>query len=213
MIEYSRSRLRVQKSNKSSRDMAKRKKQKSNKETVPKPASIARKRAGKISRVKEKQPSTSFLTATSENSKKQNITPASRIVDFPNQYFASTVDGKLQCQVCWVYIQFDRKSTVAYHINSKKHQQRLAQKAESNEQDFGADLQQFQSERRVMANELAEGGSAFVGDTLEVAHQLWRVKVVSAFLEAGIALEKLNNDSIREVSRNRPPCSRIFILN
>lgn len=94
--------------------------------------------------------------------------------------------GHLFCSACREQLSLKR-SIIKNHIQSSKHQkskQRLESK-EARERDIADSLRKYNETIHLR------------GETLPEDQQIYRVKVVTAFLKAGVALNKL--DSFRDI--------------
>jgi len=115
---------------------------------------------------------------TSTNDPK-GIDPGRRIKEYPNEQF-SVSNKKLFCKACREELSL-KKSSVENHIKSSKHvkgKQRLSKK-EAREKDLAESLRSYNEEVHLR------------GETLPQDQQVYRVKVLKAFLRAGIPLNKI----------------------
>ena len=114
-----------------------------------------------------------------------NIKPMQRVNEYPNE--ALTVsNNKLFCSGCREELCI-KKSSVKNHIISAKHKkgkERLKQKI-AREKDLAISLKQYNSVEHLK------------GETLPESVQVYRVKVMRTFLQAGVPLGKL--DVFREL--------------
>jgi len=108
----------------------------------------------------------------------KGIKPQQRVKEYPSEPFIVSA-GKLFCQGCREELPL-KKSSISYHIKSSKHsngKKRLEQR-KGKDQDIAQSLQKY--------NEEVHGR----GETLPEPQQVFRVKVVKTFLQAGIPLSK-----------------------
>ena len=115
----------------------------------------------------------------------KTIEPSKRVQDFPNEQLKVS-GGKLFCSACREELGLKR-STIQNHIRSLKHENsKKALKVKlKREQDIADALAKHNSEVHLR------------GETLPMQQQVYRVKVVTALLRAGIPLLKL--DSFRDI--------------
>lgn len=146
----------------------------------PVAADIARKRITKTNPPVGKRP-----CRGSTSSDPKGIPPSKRVQDFPNEKLKVS-GGKLFCTACREELGLKR-STVQNHVRSQKHEssKKKLEMKEIREQDIANALAKHNSEVHLR------------GETLPVAQQVYRVKVVTALLRAGIPLSKL--DSFRDI--------------
>ena len=115
----------------------------------------------------------------------RSVTPLQRVREFPNE--ALTVSaGKLFCTACRDELSL-KISIVKGHVKTVKHLRGIKAIADRRvrERDISQSLKQYDQEVRP------------VGETLPESQRVFRVKVVSAFLRAGVPLSKLHH--FREV--------------
>ena len=115
----------------------------------------------------------------------RSVTPSQRVREFPNE--ALTVSaGKLFCTACRDELSL-KISIIKGHVKTAKHLCGIKAIAdrEVRERDISQSLKQYDQEVRP------------VGETLPESQRVFRVKVVSAFLRAGVPLSKLHH--FREV--------------
>ena len=88
--------------------------------------------------------------------------------------------GKLFCSACREELSL-KLSIIKNHVHSRKHAQRKKQlnSAKSREQEIAVALKAYEKEAHPS------------GETLPEDHKLYRVKVVSTFLKAGVPLAKI----------------------
>ena len=96
--------------------------------------------------------------------------------------------GTLLCEACREELGL-KKSTIQNHVRSKKHadSKKKWETKEAREQDIAMALMKYNEKEHLS------------GETLPEEQQVYRIKVVMAFLRAGIPLSKL--DSFRVFSR------------
>ena len=113
------------------------------------------------------------------------ICPNVRVQEFPNDKLCVSA-GKLFCSACREELSLKR-SVIVNHINSTKHKtsMRKLDMNEAREKDIAESLEVHNDENHLN------------GETLPIKQQVYRVKVVTAFLRAGIPLSKL--DSFRDI--------------
>ena len=115
----------------------------------------------------------------------KRVTPAQRLREFPNQKLVVSA-GKLFCTACKEEVAL-KKSIIELHIKSDKHtrgKEKLACK-EKREHDIVKALGAYDKEVHP------------VGETLPADQRIFRIKVVSTFLKAGVPLNKI--DIFRDV--------------
>ena len=139
----------------------------------PTPASIGRKRA-----VRTNYPPTGKKRcqgATASDPKK--ITPAQRACEFKDESLIVS-QNKLFCNACHESIGL---KIIRNHIQSAKHckSKEKVKSKELRNKNIVQCLQKYSDEVHI------------TGETLPEAQQIFRVKVVTAFLKAGIPLNKL----------------------
>ena len=146
---------------------------------APQPAEIGRKRS--IHRnypPKGKRPSKGR-----GNFDPKTVTPAQRVSEFRNECLCVSA-GKLFCQACREELS-TKRSVLKYHISSKKHQDRKKKREqkEVREIDIAQALKPWKHDT----------DSHPKGESLPMQHRVYRVKVMTAFLRAGIPLQKLGH--------------------
>lgn len=107
------------------------------------------------------------------------VHPSKRVTEYPGEHLKVS-RGKLFCEACREILSVKR-STLANHITSSKH---LAGKkrlkgTESKQKDIAEALSKYNADNHLR------------GESNPEEHNVFRVKVVKAFLEAGICLSKL----------------------
>lgn len=115
----------------------------------------------------------------------KSITPSQRVSEYKQEPFTVS-GGHLFCSACREELSLKR-SIISNHIASAKHKrsiERLKNK-ESRERDIAESLKRF-NERTHQR-----------GETLPESQQVYRVKVVTAFLRAGVPMNKV--DAFREI--------------
>ena len=118
------------------------------------------------------------------SSEPKRVTPAQRLREFPDQKLVVSA-GKLFCTACKEDVAL--KSNIELHIKSDKHtrgKEKLACK-EKREHDIVKALGAYDEEVHP------------VGETLPADQRIFRIKVVSTFLKAGVPLNKI--DIFRDV--------------
>ena len=115
----------------------------------------------------------------------QSITPESRLREFLDEYLCVS-SGRLFCCACREVLSV-KKSVIIQHIRSAKHtrgKEGITQR-EKRERDIAAMLRQYDNEVHP------------VGEGLSDSVRVHRVKVVTAFMKAGIPLTKV--DCLRDL--------------
>ena len=115
----------------------------------------------------------------------KSVEPSKRVKDFPGECLNVSA-GKLFCSACREELSLKR-STVTNHVRSQKHEtsKKNLQKKEAREKDIADALKKHNEEVHLH------------GESLPESQQVYRVKVVRAFLRSGIPLTKL--DTFRDV--------------
>ena len=134
---------------------------------APTPSDLSRKR--KIARNLKKR-----VKSTNSQSNSKTVKPQKRVNEFPKEPF-TVESGKLFCLGCREELPL-KKSSIEYHIKSGKHgdgKKRL-EKKKANDQNIVQSLKKY--------NEEVHGR----GETLPEQQQVFRVKVVKTFLQAGV---------------------------
>ena len=142
----------------------------------PAPSDLSRKR--KISSNPPKGMKEGKGSASSEPS---NVSISDRVREFPGEHLCRNL-GKLFCNACREPISV-KKSVISQHIKSAKHERgkaRLARK-EEREQNIAELLGNYDKATHPVGEEV----------------RVYRVKVVTTFLKAGVPLSKL--DTLREL--------------
>ena len=139
---------------------------------APRPSDLARKRKLRCNPGKRK------TTKTSSNFDPKGVKPQDRVRKYPNDCL-SVSNGKLFCSACREELSL-KSSSLTNHLNSQKHK-------EGKEQ-----LKRKEARERDIANKLTgyNKDTHMVGESIAESSQVFRVKVVSAFLRAGIPLNK-----------------------
>ena len=147
----------------------------------PMPADISRKRQTKTNPPPIGKRQCRGNTASDPRS----VEPSKRVQEFPNELLKVS-GGKLFCTGCREELGLKR-STIQNHIRSQKHDnsKKKLEKKEIREQDIAKALEKHNTEVHLR------------GETLPMQQQVYRVKVVTALLRAGIPLSKL--DSFRDL--------------
>ena len=119
-------------------------------------------------------------TKAKTDSDLKSVSPAQRVREFPEQLFTVSND-KLFCSACREELGL-KASTIHLHIKSQKHQdgkERAAHK-EAREMDIATAFEAYNQEAHL------------AGGTIPTDQQVYRIKVVTTFLCAGIPLNKIN---------------------
>ena len=143
---------------------------------APTPSDLTRKRklqCNQAGKRKKTRPSSSI------KSEPKGVKPQNRVKKYPNDSL-SVSHGKLFCIACREELSL-KSSSLVNHLKSQKHKdgkERLKRK-EARERDIAKKLNNYNEETHMVSENIAE-------DT-----QVFRVKVVSAFLRAGVPLNKV----------------------
>ena len=115
----------------------------------------------------------------------KGVAPTRRVQDFPNEFFKVSA-GKLFCEACREELSL-KKSTILNRVRSQKHadSRKKREAKEAHEWDIAMALEKHNANEHLRS------------ETLPEQQQVYRVKVVTALLRAGIPLSKL--DSFRDV--------------
>lgn len=145
---------------------------------APRKSDLARKRKVKVNQQKQQTRNVRAKTSTAPN-----VSAASRIQEFPHEHLKDSAiyKGSIFCEACREEISVKR-STILNHIKAQKHQagkERLSQKKQR-EQDLAEMLQAYDDKNHP------------VGETLNMNTRVFRVKVLTAFLKGGIAINKID---------------------
>ena len=118
-------------------------------------------------------------SSSSTSSEPKRVTPQQRLKEFQGEHFVVSM-SKLFCKACREEVNLKR-STITNHIRSVKHVdgKNKEAKKEAREQDIATALRAHNAKEHL------------VGEHLPEAQQVFRVKVVSAFLRAAVPLSKL----------------------
>ena len=119
-------------------------------------------------------------SSSSTSSEPKRVTPEQRIKEFPGEHLVVS-RYKLFCKACREELNLKR-STIQNHVRSAKHvdgKEKMA-KREAREQDIAVALKAHNASEHL------------VGEHLPEAQQVFRVKVVSAFLRAAVPISKLH---------------------
>ena len=110
----------------------------------------------------------------------KGVSTAQRAKEFSSELIVSA--GKLFCSVCREELSL-KLSIIKRHVQSAKHAQhkkRLTEKR-SRERDIAQAFKSYEQEVHPH------------GETLSEDHKLWRVKVLTTFMRAGVPLAKINH--------------------
>ena len=142
---------------------------------LPRPSDFARKRKIAVNAPCGKRRS----RGTSDTDVK-TIRPEKRVRDYPNEPLTVS-NGKLFCRGCREELCL-KSSSLKSHLSSRKHLdgKKKLDKKEAREQDIAQALKKYNSECHPR------------GETLPESQQVYRVKVVRTFLQAGVPLSKLS---------------------
>ena len=111
----------------------------------------------------------------------KSVTPMLRVREFSKEELTQSA-GKLFCNACREELSL-KLSIIKHHITSSKHvagKETLARR-ESRERDIAKALESYDKEENPS------------GQTLPEAQRVYRIKVVTTFLKAGIPLTKLHH--------------------
>ncbi len=119
-------------------------------------------------------------SSTRSDSEPRSVTPLQRVREFAGEQLVIR-SSKLFCNACREELSL-KSSSIKNHVRSSKHvegKQKLARR-EAREQDIATALRAHNAEEHL------------VGEHLPEAQQVFRVKVVTAFLRSGVPLNKLH---------------------
>ena len=118
--------------------------------------------------------------STTSQSNPRTIKPQQRVTEYPKEPF-TVASGKLFCQGCREELPL-KKSSIEYHIKSGKHDdgKKKLQKRKANDLDIAQSLLKY---NKVHGR----------GETLPEQQQVFHVKVVKSFLQAGVPLVKIDH--------------------
>lgn len=119
-------------------------------------------------------------TRGSLSSDPKKVTAQQRVQEYSSEPFTVSA-GKLFCNGCREELSLKR-SSINNHVKCSKHKERKEKLAtrDKREKDIAKALQKHNEETHL------------VGETLPEAQQVFRVKVVQAFLKAGVPLNKVD---------------------
>ena len=117
---------------------------------------------------------------SNSQSNPKTIKPQQRVTEYSKEPF-TVATGKLFCQGCREELPL-KKSSIEYHLKSTKHAngKKKLQQRNVKDSDIAQSLQRYNAE--------AHGR----GETLPEQQQVFRVKVVKTFLQAGVPLSKVD---------------------
>ena len=109
----------------------------------------------------------------------KSVTPSQRVREFPTEHLTVSV-GKLFCTACREELGLKR-SVIQAHMKSAKHAdgKKRVERKEAREKDISEALRKHDQEVHQK------------GETLSESQRVYRVKVATAFLRAGVPFEKL----------------------
>jgi len=121
------------------------------------------------------------VKSTNSSSNPKTVKPQQRVNEYSQEPF-TVASGKLFCQACREELPL-KKSSIVYHIKSTKHSEgkKKLQLRQANDTDIAQFLRKY--------NEDVHGR----GETLPEQQQVFRVKVVKTFLQAGVPLSKIEH--------------------
>ena len=140
----------------------------------PQPAEICRKR-----KVAVNPPCGKRRSRGRGNFNPASVTPAQRVKEFPDQPLNVSA-GKLFCRACREELS-TKLSVLRYHLKSKKHADptKKRDRMEARERDIAQAL-------------VVHDKTHPRGETIPTTQRVYRVKVVTTFLKAGIPLNKID---------------------
>ena len=145
---------------------------------APVPSELARKRSLKVNPpVGQKKHKRAAKTATEPKS----VTPLQRVREFPDELLTVS-GGKLFCSACREGLGL-KASVIRLHIKSLKHQngKERVSKKDARERDIAEAFVTYNQEAHL------------AGGTIPTDQQVYRIKVVTAFLRAGVSLSSEHN--------------------
>ena len=155
---------------------------------APRASDLARKR-----KVHSNPPLGKKRSSGRVGAKEPKIKPSQRVSEFPNEELVVSAVGRLFCKACRETLSVKR-STISNHIKSTKHVEsklKLARK-EKREMDIADALRKYDESTQPK------------GQTLPDDQRVYRVKVVMAFLRAGIPIAKL--EFLRDILEENALC-------
>ena len=149
----------------------------------PQPAEISRKRKTVVNPPRGKRRSHGR-----SNFNPRSVAPAQRVKEFPEEPINVSA-GKLFCKACKEELS-TKLSVLKNHLKSKKHAEatKKLEKSDKRERDIAQALVVYDESRPR-------------GETLPTDQRVYRVKVVTAFLKAGVPLSKI--DCFRDLLEER----------
>ena len=154
---------------------------------APTKSTLTRKRATRSNDSSETMDSSENSDCDSSKYKKhrndpKNVSPAERVNEFKEEPF-TVQEGKLFCLACREYVGL-KKSIINNHVKlSKKHAEGKRRLNEKNSKEH--DIARAFYEYNMIDSE------HLVGEHLPEPQQIYRIKVVTAFMRAGIPLSKV----------------------
>ena len=125
------------------------------------------------------------VSSSSCSTDPKSVTPAQRCSEFPGEFFGISA-GKFICHSCREELSLKR-GIIKNHVASLKHKTSKSARTK----------QQIADKSIVESLKAYEANANPRGESLPEAQKLYRVKVVTAFLKAGIPLTKV--ESLREI--------------
>ena len=104
----------------------------------------------------------------------KNVTASARLTEFPGENFTvSKSNGQLFCNACREEIAL-KKTIIETHVKTSKHAsgKECLEKKEARERDIAKSLEEYNNQFHPK------------GESLSVAHRVYRVKVVGSFSES-----------------------------
>jgi hypothetical protein len=110
----------------------------------------------------------------------KSVSVVHRVNEFSGEMLINSA-GKLFCSACREELSL-KLSIVKNHVESAKHSRhkRQLEEKKGREQDIAQAFRVYEQEVHP------------VGESLPEAHKLWRIKVVTTFLKAGVPLTKID---------------------
>ena len=142
---------------------------------APRPSDLTRKRKVQCNPGKRKK----VKPSSSSNSEPKGVKPQDRVRKYPNDCL-SVSNGKLFCSACREELSL-KSSSLTNHLKSQKHKEgkERVKRKEARQRDIAKQLTDYNKDIHVVGENIAE------------TTQVFRGKVVSAFLRAGIPLNKV----------------------
>ena len=145
----------------------------------PQPADISRPRKIKKNSPTDVGNKRSQVAASRSKHNPKSTTPHQRVQEFPGENFSVSA-GKLFCCGCREELAL-KVSTIRLHVKSRKHQSGKERRlrSEASERDIATSFAKYNQQEHTS------------GETLPEEMQVYRIRVVTAFLKAGVPLSKI----------------------